>query len=468
MRWADLKTGLWNFWREFRKVKFGVVGLVLLLLFVVLVIAEPFIIPYSEASRRWRDITYWQDSPKSAEPIWVNWLSPHKRALTQTLTQPTMAEETAGAMTIKTATFDYYFLNAVIPPSDVILHCPMKGAVTFVVSLVRPDGRVIEIAKRPVRSSGLSDARFSADMESKDAAFTFATSVDTSATAGSIHKATVKASDVLFGVAEAGILRNPKPLNGMYQLVMTAYLSSSKDTIGAPYVVVPGRVSGLLGTDEAKRDLWSGVVVGTKWALVIGLLTSFISVVVGVIYGVVCAYYGGWVDSLMQRVFEVFINIPLLPVLIVVSAVLKPNLWFLILVMSVFFWVGPVKTVRSMALQIKEETYIEAARGLGASHGRIIFKHMIPQLIPYSFATMALSVPGAIVFESAMSLLGLGDPTVVTWGQILRDAVGGGAVLNGLWWWVVPPGLAIAFMGMTFAFVGFAMDAILHPKLRTR
>jgi peptide/nickel transport system permease protein len=81
---------------------------------------------------------------------------------------------------------------------------------------------------------------------------------------------------------------------------------------------------------------------------------------------------------------------------------------------------------------------------------------------------MALSVPGAIVFESSISLIGLGDATVVTWGQILRDAVGGGAVLNGLWWWVVPPGLAIAFMGMTFAFVGFAMDAILHPKLRTR
>jgi peptide/nickel transport system permease protein len=93
---------------------------------------------------------------------------------------------------------------------------------------------------------------------------------------------------------------------------------------------------------------------------------------------------------------------------------------------------------------------------------------MAPLLIPYSFASMALSVPSAIVYESSVSLLGLGDASIVTWGQILHDAMLGNAILNGLWWWVIPPGLAIAIMGMTFAFLGFAMDRILHPKLRTR
>jgi len=121
-----------------------------------------------------------------------------------------------------------------------------------------------------------------------------------------------------------------------------------------------------------------------------------------------------------------------------------------------------------MGLQIKEETYIEAAHAFGASSSRIVFKHMIPILIPYSFASMALYVPRAIVYEASISLLGLGDSTIVTWGQILHDALTGGAVLNGLWWWVIPPGLFIALMGMTFAFIGFAMDKILHPKLRTR
>ena len=170
----------------------------------------------------------------------------------------------------------------------------------------------------------------------------------------------------------------------------------------------------------------------------------------------------------MQRVFEIFVSIPLLPLLIVMSAIFKPSIWTLVGMMSAFFWVGPVKTVRSMGLQIKEETYIEASKAFGASSLRIIFKHMIPLLIPYAFASMALYVPGAIVYESTISLLGLGDSTIVTWGQILHDALSGGAVLNGQWWWVIPPGLAIALMGMTFAFLGFAMDTILHPKLRTR
>jgi peptide/nickel transport system permease protein len=235
-----------------------------------------------------------------------------------------------------------------------------------------------------------------------------------------------------------------------------------------PRVVISGGVSGILGTDNSKRDLWSGMIAGVKWALLIGLLTALVAVAVGVVYGIVSAYFGGWVDAIMQRVFEVFVNMPLLPILIVMSAVFRPSIWFMIFMMSAFFWVGPVKTVRSIALQVKEETYIEASKALGAGSARIIFRHMVPLLVPYSFASMALYVPGAVVYEATVSLLGLGDATIVTWGQLLRDALSGGAVLNGLWWWVVPPGISIALMGMTFAFIGFAMDKILHPKLRTR
>ena len=233
-------------------------------------------------------------------------------------------------------------------------------------------------------------------------------------------------------------------------------------------VVVAGGVSGILGTDGQKRDLWSGLVAGTKWALIIGLLTSIISVVLGVVYGVASGYFGGWIDSLMNRIYEIFVSIPLLPILIVLSAVFKPSIWIMIIMMCIFFWVGPVKTVRSIALQLKENAYIEAAHGLGASHRRILFKHMIPQLVPYAFASMALAVPGAITYEASISLIGLGDATVVTWGQILFDAYSSGAVLQGIWWWIVPPGLAIALMGKTYAFNGYAMHTILNPKLRTR
>jgi peptide/nickel transport system permease protein len=467
MRVNEVKTSLLNFWRQFRQVKSGVVGLVLLLLFVVLVVIEPLITAFPDAGTRWRDITYWEDNPTSVEPAWVNWFSSKKSPTSGVLTEPVTTEEKAGSMTIKTATFDYSFKGFAAAPSDLILHCPMRGAVTYVVSFVRPDGKSLELAKKTIRSSGASGARISLGMDGKEAAYVFGVAADPS-NASTARKATLNAMDLLFAEAAPGMLSKPKPLSGVYQIKVTALLPSSSDWIETPRLVVAGRVFGVLGTDDSKRDLWSGIVAGTKYALIIGLLTSFISVAVGVVYGVVCAYFGGWVDSLLSRIFEVFLNVPLLPLLIVMSAIFKPSLWFLIFIMAIFFWVGPVKTVRSMALQIKEETYIEAARGLGASHRRLIFKHIVPQLIPYAFATMAISVPGAIVFESSISLIGLGDPTVVTWGQILRDASSGGAVLAGLWWWVVPPGLAIAFMGMTFAFIGFAMDSILNPKLKTR
>ena len=163
--------------------------------------------------------------------------------------------------------------------------------------------------------------------------------------------------------------------------------------------------------------------ISVEWAAIL-MLVMVVAVCIGVVWGIVSAYYRGWVEVVMQRIFEVFANMPLLPLLIVISAVFKPSIWFIILVMCLFFWTGPVKTVYSMALQIKEETYIEASRAIGAKSGRIIFRHMVPLLVPYSFASMALYVPAAVVYEATVSLLGLGDAKIVSWGQILHDASG--------------------------------------------
>jgi peptide/nickel transport system permease protein len=232
-------------------------------------------------------------------------------------------------------------------------------------------------------------------------------------------------------------------------------------------VDVLGKSHGLLGTDAYRRDLWSGLVAGVKWALMIGLFTALLAVLIGVLFGITSAYFGGKTDAMMQRIYEVLVSIPLLPLLIVLAAVFQPNIWVMIILMCAFFWTGSQKTVRAIALQIKEETFIEASKGFGASSRWVIFKHMFPLLLPYSLAQMALMVPSAIVYEASVSFLGLGDPTIVSWGQILHDAFTGGAVVNGLWWWAVPPGIAIAVVGSTFALLGFALDTIIAPRLRT-
>ena len=465
MRWVDIRADMLGFWNEFRQVKSGILSLGLLCLFVLTMFVEPNIIPFPEAHRRWRDITYWQDNPRSTPPVWINWLASKKRAHSVEIRNYSSSEAQAGKMRVIRAGFTYPYADD-IPPGDLIFHCRYTGSPVITLSLERPDGKKLNLFKKSLSNGAGTDVRISVDKDARGEAYNFGVRYERAENRS--DRDMVTPTRILFAMAKEGIFRRPEALKGSYTLTAEIILPKEQDRVAELYLSLLGSVSGVLGTDNSRRDIWSGVVAGVKWALLIGLLTAVVAVSIGVIYGVMSAYWGGWVDSLLQRIFEIFVSIPLLPLLIVLSAIFKPSLWTLIIMMSGFFWVGPVKTVRSIGLQIKEETYIEASRAFGASSLRIIFKHIVPLLVPYAFASMALYVPGAIVYESTISLLGLGDSTIVTWGQILHDALTGGAVLNGQWWWVIPPGLAIALMGMTFAFIGFAMDKILHPKLRTR
>ena len=466
MRPGGVIEGFKDFWKEFRHERMGTIGLVLLGIFILTVFFGSFMIPFPQVNNKWRDISYWQDNPRAVPPEWVDLFSSKKHVRSVKLTDFEMYEEQAEAMRIRTAVFVYDY-KADIPPTDILFHCYSRGKPVIILYIERPDGKKIELVRKPIENGGKGrEVRISVDKDAKREAFNFGVRYDRSADL--INRDMIAPTDVLFAEAKKGIFRKPTALKGTYKLYAEILLPARGDAVEDIYMNLPGSVSGFLGTDNSKRDIWSGIVAGVKWALLIGFMTALVAVSIGVIYGVMSAYAGGWKDSLMQRIFEIFVSIPLLPLLIVMSAVFKPSIFTLIIMMSAFFWVGPVKTVRSIGLQIREEVYIEASRSMGASGARIIFRHMVPLLVPYAFASMALYVPGAIVYESTISLLGLGDPTIVTWGQILHDALSGGAVLNRQWWWVVPPGLTIAMMGMTFAFIGFAMDKILHPRLRTR
>jgi peptide/nickel transport system permease protein len=455
------------FWGEFRRVKSGLVGVALLVFFVLLVVLSPVLSSYPEADKRWRDMTYWLDSPREARPIWVNWFTSKKYAVTEGVEAASSKETvTSTGMRIVEMEFPYEY-KAGRAPSDIVFRMEITGRTSYEVLMVRPDGKQVDYRGSTV-VDGAQIIRLSTVETMMSRVYAALAPSEDPKFAATKNPTQIDPMASFFGKAQPGVLIAPENVKGTYTFKLKLALISPESKLSSAVVNIQGGVSGLLGTDNAKRDLWSGVVAGTKWALMIGLLTSLIAVAIGVVYGVAAGYFGGWIDALMNRIYEVFTSIPLLPILIVMSAVFKPSIWIMIMVMCVFFWTGPVKTVRSIALQIKENAYIEAARGLGASHGRILFKHMVPQLIPFAFASMALSVPGAIIYEATISLIGLGDATVVTWGQILRDAFGSGAVLKGIWWWVVPPGLAIAVMGMTFAFIGFAMDTILNPRLKTR
>ncbi len=469
MKFADAKYRVLEFWDEFKKERSGLIGLAILVLSLLVVIFEPVILPWKEVNTKWRSIDYWQDNSASAPPAWTNWFAKLKSPVTVRLESAKKEEcDLDGGVKLVTYTFNYNY-NADKAPLDVIFHVTGQGDIPFKIVIERPDGVTIELVQRFEQALSGQDVRLSIDNDGRESAFSFLKNYEPPEALKRLSNKSIRTDDILFNTARAGMAENFAPLRGTYKLILQAMLlDPGNSSVHKPYVVVTGSVSGILGTDDSKRDLFSGLIAGLKWALIIGLLTSAISVLIGVIYGIISAYFGGTVDTVMQFVYMIVNSMPVLPVLIVISAIFKPSIYMLIAVMVIFFWTGSVMTVRSMALQIKEETYIEAAKALGAKKSRIIFRHMVPILIPYSFASMALSVPSAIVYESSVSLLGLGDATIVTWGQILHDAMQGAAILKGIWWWILPPGLLIAIMGMTFAFVGFSMDKILHPKLKTR
>jgi peptide/nickel transport system permease protein len=244
------------------------------------------------------------------------------------------------------------------------------------------------------------------------------------------------------------------------------YGVEKQNTILDSRLIIGGKAFGLMGTDELRRDLAVGLLWGTPLALFIGISVAVGSVVMGLIYGVYAGYKGKFTDESMMRLNDVIYALPALPFLIILVATISNSIFLLVGFLMLFGWVGIAKVSRSMTLQIKTKGYIEASQMMGQKNSKIIFKHIIPQLLPYAFASIAISVPAAITTEAGLSFLGLGDPSFPTWGQILHDANTYGAAARGLWWWIVPPGIMIAITGLSFVFLGNALDAIVNPRLK--
>ena len=454
-----------DFFNEFKKDKTGVIGLSILIIAILISLFEPLILTYKEAPKRWRDINYWQDNPVSAPPVWVNFFQKEKASITSHIDAVSFETNYIDGRLNYKILFEYDY-NFDKSPVDLIFHLNIRGNTGIVWKVARPDNESVILYDGLYNSTG--NLRISAFNDSKNRILRFYRESVPVIFARQSESLITNPIEILFNTKKDDMAKDFLALKGIYKFEITGEFSESNGEIENPYMVLVGSMSGLMGTDNMKRDIFSGLISGLKWALFIGIATSFIAVIIGVMYGIISAYFGGFVDGFMQFIYQIFIGIPVLPVMIVMSAIFKPSIWTMIAMMILFSWTGSVMTVRSMAMQLKEETYIEAARTIGAGHFRIIFNHLTPLLLPFSFASMALAVPSAIVYESSLSLLGFGDATIVTWGQILHDAMKGSAVLSGLWWWIIPPGILIAILGMSFAFLGFALDKILHPKLKNR
>lgn len=241
-------------------------------------------------------------------------------------------------------------------------------------------------------------------------------------------------------------------------------------------MILYGESYGLLGTTSIPqgypRDLFTMLVHGTRISFMIGLLTAFFSVLIGLVVGLVSGYVRGIVDEGLMRFADFLMVLPGLPLLIVLVTVLGASIWNIVGVLIFMGWMGFSRSVRSMVLSLRERPFVESAKASGAGTGYIIYRHILPNVFALVYVSLATSVPGAIVAEASLAWLGLGDINIPSWGIMLYDfSRTQTAIVTGIgeyWFWVIPPGIAIALMAMAFILMGFSLDEILNPRLRRR
>jgi peptide/nickel transport system permease protein len=211
------------------------------------------------------------------------------------------------------------------------------------------------------------------------------------------------------------------------------------------------------------------VIQGARISLLVGFTATIGAMAIGAVVGISAGYFAGTkIDSALNAFTNWFLVIPWLVLAIVLATVLGPTLINVVIVIAVTSWASTARLVRAQALTVRERTYVERSKALGAGHRRVIVSHILPNVFPVIFSNTILMVALAILSETTLSLLGLGDPTAISWGRIIQESFEAGALTAGYWWWLVPPGIAIVLVTLSFTMCGYALDEILNPKLRDR
>jgi peptide/nickel transport system permease protein len=435
--------------REVLRYPSALVGLVIILILVAIAVYAVIKIPYRQAVDLWRGgESAWYQNPKFAPPAWFNTFLRKKLPVSfkVSTSDGSMSKTiTPGAQDTGTVdisyTFDYEYDGF---PQEMLLYFTTKFTEKQpFVSVIwqTPDGRKIRIddfgvaGKQTVRFAQVK--RLLQRLQGRD--------------------------------PMQALFQDPNTqeiVKGQYQLLITGTTFEAGSDIDAEFVF-HGQLFGLAGTDHQRRDLVLPLLWGTPVALIFGLVASLGTLVLTMIIAAVGTWYGGWVDDLIQRITEINLVLPFLSILVMVGVFYSRSLWVILgvtVLLSIF--TGSIKSYRAIFLQVKESMYIEAARAYGASDMRIVFRYLIPRMIPLLIPGLVSSVPSFVFLEASLAVLGLGDPVLPTWGKIINDADTNGALYKGYYYWILEPATLLMVTGFGFAMLGFALDRIFNPRLR--
>jgi peptide/nickel transport system permease protein len=220
-----------------------------------------------------------------------------------------------------------------------------------------------------------------------------------------------------------------------------------------------------LGTTTFGHDVFSQFILSFRVALMVGLLGALAVGLISTLFGVISGYFGGLIDDVLMRITDIALSIPTLPFAIVAVGLLGPSINNIILVIILLFWRNGARIIRSAVLTERERVYVRWARAAGASHLHVILRHILPNVFRVVFLWITMSVAFAILTEASLSFIGLGDPSVVSWGQMLNTAFSSGN-LRTAWWWVVPPAVALVMLISAMYLIGRAFEEQANPRLR--
>jgi peptide/nickel transport system permease protein len=444
--------------REITRYPAAMVGVFMILILVFVAIYAMVSMPYAEAVRLWRggeDI--WYNTPKKAAPVWTNLFRSENLPATISMNSESESiEKTREAIDdeLTQITFDYTFdYQYTTFPREISLFFDteyVEKAPFIELVWLTPDGREIRIANMAAESS--MSYRLSQDDKLQRRL---------SRTMGG----DISPHEALFADPNS---EEMQALPGQYTMKAIATVFEPESDVDAEFVAF-GQVHGIAGTDHRRRDITVALLWGTPVALAFGLLAALGTSATTMVIAGVGTWYGGWVDALIQRITEVNLILPVLPILIMIGTFYSKSLWVMlgvIILLNIFG--GGIKTYRAIFLQVKESPYIEAAQAYGATDARVIFSYLVPRIVPTLIPNLVTLVPAYVFLEAALSVLGLGDPVMPTWGKIISDARVNGALYQGNYYWMLEPSILLMLTGLAFSLLGFALDRVFNPRLRGR
>ena len=425
----------------------AVAGLAIIAVLVSTAVYAVLSIPYAEAQRLWRGGDVWQELPVNAGPVWADRLTGGNapRTVTVSSREAVTVEEAYEGVRLQESTLAFDFPYGDFPSEiNLFLEAEFERRQPFVRLTWRaPDGAEVPLGARRVGQRERVSISQDRTLESR---LGFPPQIG-------LFTAT--------GPGEA-----PEVRQGRYELVIETVHFEEDARLDAN-LVVHGRVHGIAGTDHQRRDLVVALLWGTPVALAFGLIAAVGTTVTTLVIAAAGVWFGGWVDATIQRLTEINIILPLLPILVMIGTLYSTSIWLMLsVVVALGIFSAGIKMYRAMLLPICHAPYIEAARAYGAGNARIILRYMVPRILPVLIPTFVTLIPTYVFLEASLAVLGLGDPVLPTWGKVLHDAQAQSALYHGFYYWVVGPAALLMLTGLGFAMLGFALDRVFNPRLR--